>query len=76
MARLTKEEAIAIARSVAEQEGWPWREPIWANTYRNFFLFGTLRWHIRTNSDHRGGNVNVHLIDATGEVIIKGFADR
>ena len=29
-----------------------------------------------TKADHRGGNVNVHLNDLTGEVVAKGFAQR
>jgi hypothetical protein len=27
-----------------------------------------------TNAENRGGNVNVHIDDATGKVIRKGFA--
>ena len=73
---MSAEEAIGIARSVAEREGWPWREPIFANRSRTFILFGKRVWHVMTNADHRGGNVNVHIDDATGEVIAKGFAAR
>ena len=73
---MSAEEAIAIARSVAEREGWPWTEPIVANRYRTFLLFGKRVWHVMTFADHRGGNVNVHLDDVTGEVLAKGFARR
>ncbi len=73
---MTAEEAIAIARSVAERQGWPWQEPVLAKRYRTFVLFGRPVWHVMTNSDHRGGNVNVHLNDLTGEVVAKGFAQR
>jgi hypothetical protein len=73
---MTAEEAIAIARSVAERQGWPWQEPILAKRYRTFVLFGKSRWHVMTKADHRGGNVNVHLNDLTGEIVAKGFAQR
>jgi hypothetical protein len=29
-----------------------------------------------TNADHRGGNVNVVIDDATGEIVRSGFARR
>lgn len=73
---MTAEYAIAVARSVAERKGWPWQEPIRASRYRAYILFGNVIWHVMTNAEHRGGNVNVHLSDVTGEVIAKGFAQR
>lgn len=73
---MSAEEAIAIARSIAEREGWPWQEPILANRYRTFVFFGKRVWHVLTNAEHLGGNVNVHLDDVTGEVVAKGFARR
>jgi hypothetical protein len=73
---LTRDEAIELARQVAKAEGWPWQEPIVASRSRAFVLFGPIRWHIMSNADSRGQNVNVQIDDATRRAIGKGFAPR
>ena len=73
---MTKDEAIQIAKTVAEKEDWPWREPVFATRQRTFFFFGPATWYVTTNADQRGGNVNVYIADATGEVLRQGYAGR
>jgi len=73
--RLTDTEVLRIARVTAEEQGWPWREPVSA-------VFGPGgggspgEWHVMTNAGHRGGNVNIWINDETGTVFHKGFARR
>lgn len=74
--KMTRDEVIKITRSVVEQEGWPWQEPITATRERQFILFGKVSWYVRTSADHRGCNVNIRIDDKTGEVLNKTFAPR
>jgi hypothetical protein len=67
-------EAAAIARSEAERKGWPWTEPVFVRRERRWILFGRVHWRFMTNADHRGGNVNIVVDDATGEIVGSGFA--
>ena len=73
---MTREEVIAIAKSEAEAEGWRWEEPVSVTRSRAFIFFGRVRWHVMTNASYRGCNVNIHIDDATGEILQKGFAPR
>jgi hypothetical protein len=73
---MTRDEVIAIAGEVASREGWPWREPVIAKKRRVFVVAGRASWHVMSNANFRGGNVNVHLDDRTGQVINKAFAPR
>lgn len=73
---MTEAEAIALARRVAEAEGWPWQEPVVARRYRTLLLVGKRCWHVSSNADVRGCNVNVHIEDSSGLVVAKGFAPR
>lgn len=65
-----------MARAAAANEGWPWIEPVVIQRYRTWSLFGRLRWHVMTNANNRGGNVNIHIDDRTASVASKGFARR
>jgi hypothetical protein len=72
---MTKDEAIARARAFAESQGWTWREPVHAETYRPWFV-GAPRWRIVTNYGLRGGNVRIELDDATGNIIKSQYVPR
>jgi hypothetical protein len=52
---------IAAARAECEARGWPWDEPIVVNE-------GLLEARVATNSQHRGGNANIWIDMATGQV--------
>ena len=73
---VTQSEAIRIACEVAVTEGWPWCEPIVVTQRRVFFLPGPATWHVMSNADCRGMNVNIRINDATGEIVSKAFAPR
>lgn len=74
--RMTREEAIQLARSTIEKEGWPWWEPVYVTQARRFIFFGKRVWRIFTNSHARGCNAHVELDDETGQVLRKGFIPR
>lgn len=76
MSKMTPDEVIRVARSIVEQEGWPWQEPVTVTRGRRFILFGRVSWHVRTNTDRRGCNANVRIDDRTGETLSKVFAPR
>ncbi|MGC4068859.1 MAG: hypothetical protein QM784_30290 [Polyangiaceae bacterium] len=59
--RLEREEVLAIARAHAESRNWPWEEPV-------VVQMGLFTAHVMTNSEYRGGNVNVWISHQTGEV--------
>jgi hypothetical protein len=71
---MTREEAIAIAERVAKEAGWRWEQPIHAQRVRSFLLFGRASWHVMSNADKSGCNVNVWIDDATGDVKKQAFA--
>lgn len=66
--RLTREEAIELARAAADRAGLGLDEPIGAGAMRE----GKARrivWGIIDNADKLGGHVRVRIDDATGEII-------
>lgn len=71
--RLTEAEVLGIARMTAQEQAWPWEDPV-SVTYTPGSRRKGGRWHIMTNARCRGGNVNVHISDKTGAVYHKGFA--
>lgn len=68
---MTREEAIQIARTLAEKKGWPWVEPLWVEDARRFILFGRRYWRVATNTQYAdiGRNVHVQIDDRTGQVL-------
>ena len=81
---MDEKSAIEKARQVAEQENWPWLEPVSASLTEEkvgkFKLF-TQRpmrkvWNVRTHVHNFGGNIRIKIDDETGEVIGKLFAAR
>jgi hypothetical protein len=67
--RISKEQAIQIAKEVASQEKWPWLEPIGVKS-------GLTQWRLVTNTKNRGRNIRVYINKQTGVVAYKGFAPR
>lgn len=67
--RLSKIDAVKIAREKCREEGWQWREPIVVNE-------GLREYHIMTNAGRRGSNVNVRVNAASGEVVFAALAPR
>ena len=69
----TRSELIEIAKSAAEEEGWPWQEPVKVMKNRRWFLIGALQWEVMTAAEYRGGNLYIMIDDKTGKVIGKSF---
>lgn len=72
---MTEEEAIAVARSVADANGWPWLEPTRVRKYRSWWI-GPALWEVQSNAESLGMNARVVLEDATGQVREKGYLPR
>ena len=72
---MTEDEAIQLARSIAEQEGWPWRGTVTASRSRRG-LVGRPEWLITSNAQARGLNVRVRIDDHTGQILSREFAPR
>jgi hypothetical protein len=73
---MTRDEVIQRARVTTEAEGWPWREPVQVQHLRRWLLFGPREWHVMTNAQYKGGNVNIWIDDRSGAIIRRGFARR
>lgn len=67
---MTEQEAVEIARRVAEQEGWAWVEPAEA-ILRKSWLGRDPRWEV--SSCWLGGMVRLIIDDETGRVLEKDY---
>jgi hypothetical protein len=72
---MSEEQAIAIARRVAEQEGWAWADPALATLRKNWSGRGG-RWEILSNARALGAKVRVVLDAESGAVLEKGYVPR
>lgn len=73
---ISEDDAVAIAREVAETRGWSWRGRVVVNRRRKWIFFGELSFEVFSNADYRGGNVIVAVDAKTGEVLRAGFGRR
>lgn len=73
---MTAEEALRVARAVAEENGWPWQGPVNVSCRRSFLFLGKARWRVWTNAESLGMNVRVEIDDATRQVRQKAFLHR
>jgi hypothetical protein len=73
---MTESEAIAIAQSVAEQNGWPWGLPAHITYRKAWFKRNGGRWEIFSNANGLGAKIRVVVDDKTGLVLEKGFVGR
>lgn len=67
--KITKNEAIQIAREECERREWPWQEPI-------LVYWGIFSFTVRTNTKRKVGNASFRIRKRDGVVIGAGFADR
>ncbi len=78
---ITSDQAIAIAKKIATQEGWMWFEPIEIDKIPRKKLPARFPgafdvWSIRTNIEMKGCNVSM-LVDAEdGTIRVKGYGPR
>lgn len=71
---MTEPEAVALARAVAERQGWPFLEPISIVYRRRWFRRGGV-WTIHTHTSGMTAQVGMRIDDRTGEVIEKRFVN-
>lgn len=69
MPAVSKDEALAVAKRLCSENGWPWEEPVAIDE-------GLRRYYIRTNASKRGGNVNMQIDCLSGVVISAHFSQR
>ena len=79
---MNKDEAIAKAKKIAEEQNWPWREPFNATlieeTTGGWFSRKQSKklWRVVSNADKIGANVNITIDNETGEVVRKAYSPR
>lgn len=66
---MTIDEARTIAMAICEKQGWPFFDPIYIRSGKDF-------WVITTNYDAIGCNAVITVSKATREVITTAFAPR
>jgi hypothetical protein len=70
---MTAAEALALAKNIARQEGWPWLEPVEIRCRRKYVWWGARRWLIKTNRDSLGCNAWFQIDDRPAAIMAKGF---
>ena len=73
---MTREEAIAKVRAIAQEKDLTWLEPVEATCHRRWGLFGPRHWRIYTNLRCIGCNVWAYIDDESGAVTRFGFQPR
>ena len=73
---ISREEALDRARALADERGWPWREPVEVSRTRSLIVFGRERWLVTTHVGFRGGNVRIEIDAGSGAVVSAGYLPR
>ena len=73
---MNKAEVVEIAKRELELRGWPFAEPIKVQAHKKFVLFGAKQWRVMTQSNSKGGNVNIWIDDQTKNIISVDFANH
>lgn len=72
---ITEEDAIRIAKKLAEDQQWGWLEPT-HTIFRKAWFRNTGKWEVYSNYLNRGTKVRVVVDAVTGNVIDKGYLSR
>lgn len=67
---MSESDALSIARRIAAERGWPWKEPVRIRRTRSGY------WTVWTNCECRGCNIRIILDDSTGETKLAVFLPR
>jgi hypothetical protein len=67
--KLSRQQAIKLARAESERRGWPWTEPVAVSE-------SVGHYRIWTNRGRRGGNVIIRVDVETGEIKHASYAAR
>ncbi len=73
---MTKEEAVAVAKGLAESKGWTWLEPVHCQPGARRLNKAVRTWEVHTNANSRGASMRVLIDDETGEVLESGYLPR
>ena len=68
-AKITREDALQIAKEECDRRGWPWREPVavyWRFTY----------WFVWTNARAMGAKAWIKVNKRNGKVCSAGYIPR
>jgi hypothetical protein len=65
---------LALARSAANQEGWPFLEPISIVFRKRWFGSGGT-WTVQTHINSTNGQVGIRIDDATRAILEKRFVN-
>jgi hypothetical protein len=66
---MTVAEAVALARALCEERGWPWLEPVAVKEKRK-------EWVVTTNAAARGANARFRIRRHDGQVTEAVFMAR
>jgi len=72
---ISEDEAVRLARKLAEENGWGWLDPPYTTLRRQWFGPGG-RWEIFSNAAGKGPKVRVVLDAQSGQIIEKGYIPR
>lgn len=72
---IEREEAIRIAHRRAEENGWPFGDPL-AVIHRRGWFGRPGRYEIETNAGARGTKARFVIDDETGAVVSEGYLPR
>ena len=73
---MSQEEILQIARQVAENEHWPWFEPVVVQKRTRGLWRRQKVWVVRTNVGSLGCNISVEIDAETGDLVSKAFGPR
>lgn len=73
---MNADEAEKMAKQVALDYNWVWREPISVKIKRKWFFWGQMFWEVNSNIECSGMNVWVLIDDESKQVVKRGYLPR
>lgn len=77
--KITEQEALKIARHIADENQWVWLEPVDVQLKQAGGLFSKSKlqiWHVTTNAKSRGANIWVQIDAESGQILKQAFNPR
>lgn len=73
---LSEQDALARARALAEERGWPWLEPVEVSRERSLVVVGRERWVVTTHVGYRGASARIVMNADDGSIVSAGYLPR